>query len=200
MSKRQILIVILIVTVSFCAGTFATGNYAINQINLLSEELNKELVLRHEIENKLGITTAELQIETEKATKLNNDITTIKDELEKAQATISNLKSDEYKFVYVGDYKITHYCTEKFEHMCGTGSGLTATSTNVIAGRTVAVDPRVIPYGTEMYIEGYGFRVAEDCGGAVNGNHIDVAVDGHERALAMGTTTGGVWLLVKKGY
>jgi 3D (Asp-Asp-Asp) domain-containing protein len=190
--------VILIVTVSFCAGAFITGNYAINQINLISEDLNKELVLRHEIENKLGITTAELQIETEKATKLNNDITTIKEELGKAQATISNLKSDEYKFVYIGDYKVTHYCTEKFEHICGTGSGLTATGTNVIAGRTVAVDPRVIPYGTEMYIEGYGWRVAEDCGGAVNGNHIDIAVETHSRAMSMGTTSGGVWILVKK--
>ena len=38
----------------------------------------------------------------------------------------------------------------------------------------VAVDPRVIPYGTRMFIPGYGFAVAADCGGGVKGNMIDL--------------------------
>ena len=75
---------------------------------------------------------------------------------------------------------------------------MTATGTQVIPGRTIAVDPKVIPYGSEVYIEGYGLRVAEDCGGAVNGKHIDIAVYSHSQALSMGTTSGGVWLLVKR--
>ena len=48
-----------------------------------------------------------------------------------------------------------------------------------------------------MYIEGYGWRVAEDCGGAVNGRHIDMAVNTHANALAMGSRNSGVWILVK---
>lgn len=118
-------------------------------------------------------------------------------ELDAANAIIADLKNDEYKLVYIGDYKLTHYCTEKSSHICGTGSGLTATGTQVTAGRTIAVDPTVIPYGSKMYIEGYGWRVAEDCGGAVKGNHIDIAVETHSKATSMGTTTGGVWILIK---
>jgi 3D (Asp-Asp-Asp) domain-containing protein len=53
------------------------------------------------------------------------------------------------------------------------GSGRTATGTTVRKG-TVAVDPSVIPLGTRMYIPGYGYGVAEDTGGAVTGNIIDL--------------------------
>jgi 3D (Asp-Asp-Asp) domain-containing protein len=53
------------------------------------------------------------------------------------------------------------------------GSGTTATGTTVQMG-TVAVDPSVIPLGTRMYIPGYGDGVAEDTGGAIVGNIIDL--------------------------
>ena len=52
----------------------------------------------------------------------------------------------------------------------------TATGTRATAGRTIAVDPKVIPYGTKVYIEGWGYRIAEDCGG-FSGKHIDIFVD-----------------------
>ncbi len=53
------------------------------------------------------------------------------------------------------------------------GSGTTATGTSVQIG-TVAVDPSVIPLGTRMYIPGYGHGIAEDTGGAIIGNMIDL--------------------------
>ena len=53
------------------------------------------------------------------------------------------------------------------------GVGTTATGTTVRKG-TVAVDPRIIPLGTRMYIPGYGYGVAEDTGGAIIGNIIDL--------------------------
>ena len=53
------------------------------------------------------------------------------------------------------------------------GGGSTATGTTVRKG-TVAVDPRLIHLGTSLYIPGYGYGVAEDTGGAVVGNIIDL--------------------------
>jgi len=54
-----------------------------------------------------------------------------------------------------------------------TASGSTARR-NVNGISTIAVDPRVIPLGTRVYVEGYGYAIAEDTGGAIKGNIIDV--------------------------
>ena len=65
-------------------------------------------------------------------------------------------------------YEITAYTDS-----CGTGDGYTATMTRPTVGRTIAVDPRKIPLGIRVWIEGLGVFVAEDVGAAVKGNIID---------------------------
>lgn len=149
-------------------------------------------------ENELSTTKEALQIEFQKEDRLSAELEKLNIELNSTNTIIQDLKNNEYEFVYLGEYTITHYCTENYYHICGTGTGLTATGTQVTAGRTVAVDPSVIPYGTELYIEGYGWRIAEDCGGAVNNNHIDVVVETHEEAVNLGVSSKGVWVLIKK--
>lgn len=52
-----------------------------------------------------------------------------------------------------GDFLCTAYCTEKREHICGTGTGITASGAPVEADVTVAADPDVFPFGTVLYIE-----------------------------------------------
>lgn len=59
----------------------------------------------------------------------------------------------------------------------------------------VAVDPSVIALGTRLYIPGYGFAVADDIGGAIKGNKIDLAFDSHEEALAFGVQRIKVYIV-----
>ena len=66
----------------------------------------------------------------------------------------------------------------------------TATGTRVTEGRTIAVDPNVVPLGWWVYIEGVGFRRAEDTGGAIKGNKIDIYYDSVKRANSFGRKSG----------
>lgn len=68
---------------------------------------------------------------------------------------------------------------------CGKEDGITATGTKATAGRTIAVDPSVIPYGAEVVINGHTY-IAEDCGSAVKGNAVDIFHETHEAARQFG--------------
>nr|WP_156158111.1 3D domain-containing protein [Paenibacillus sp. VKM B-2647] len=70
------------------------------------------------------------------------------------------------------------------------GFGKTFTGTTVTEGRTIAVDPKVIPLGWWVYIDGVGFRRAEDTGSAVKGNTIDVYYESESYANRFGTKRG----------
>ncbi|MEF3306534.1 ubiquitin-like domain-containing protein [Paenibacillus sp. GYB003] len=68
--------------------------------------------------------------------------------------------------------------------------GITASGTKVSEGRTIAVDPKVIPIGWWVYIEGIGLRRAEDTGSAVKGNIIDVYFENPDYAKRFGMKRG----------
>lgn len=88
--------------------------------------------------------------------------------------------------VSLGVCKLTAYCKENYPHICNNGSSnSTATGTVPTVGRTIAVDPSVIPYGSQVIINGHTY-VAEDCGGAIKGNKIDILFETHKEALQFG--------------
>ncbi|MFB9273873.1 ubiquitin-like domain-containing protein [Cohnella cellulosilytica] len=70
------------------------------------------------------------------------------------------------------------------------GYGITRSGTTVKEGRTIAVDPKVIPLGWWVYIDGIGFRRAEDTGSAVKGKKIDVYYDSEKYANKFGLKRG----------
>lgn len=76
------------------------------------------------------------------------------------------------------------------------GYGITASGARVEEGVTIAVDPAVIPMGATVYIEGIGFRVAQDKGSAIKGNRIDLYMESLEEALAFGRQSGYTVYLV----
>lgn len=98
----------------------------------------------------------------------------------------------ENKGTYLGRFKITHYCPCS---ICNGGWGNnTAYAGKITPGQTIAVDPNVIPPMSWVYIDGYGLRRAEDCGGGIKGNHIDMAVNSHSEAYKIGVVYKDVWL------
>jgi len=78
--------------------------------------------------------------------------------------------------------------------------GITATGTRAKVG-TIAVDPRVIPLGTKVYVEGlygaknYGYATAEDTGGAIKGKIIDLYFDTHRETINWGRQQVKVYIL-----
>ena len=97
-------------------------------------------------------------------------------------------------FKNLGSFRLSFYCT--CEKCCGAyATGLTKSGTTVTEGRTIAVDPKVIPLGSRVYIDGYGVFIAEDVGSAIKENKSDIAVGNHEQALKLGIDEATVYLV-----
>ncbi len=92
-------------------------------------------------------------------------------------------------------FEISAYCGENYHHICNNGNArTTATGTVPTAGRTVAVDPNVIPYGSTVIIGGNEY-IAEDTGGAIKGNKIDIFFNTHAEALQWGRRNMEVYIV-----
>lgn len=139
---------------------------------------------------ELVVTQENLRVEIDKSIELSED-------LEVANNTIADLKSEEYELIYLGDFKITYYCDSRFSHICG-GNGVTASGKPTEVDVTAAADWSILPNGSKVYIQNVGWREIQDIGGGVNGKHVDVLVNTHSEALSFGTSIEGVWLLIRK--
>lgn len=101
-------------------------------------------------------------------------------------------KEEESNLVYMGRFKLTAYCA--CSKCCGKSDGITASGTKAKQGRTIAVDPKQIPYGTKVVINGHTY-VAEDCGGSIKNNRIDVFFNSHKEALQFGVQYADVYIV-----
>lgn len=102
---------------------------------------------------------------------------------------------------YIGDFVAYSYCTCSL--CCAPEwNGLTYTETVPEEGRTVAVDPTVIPLGTKLllgYEDGsYRELIAEDTGSGIQGNTLDVFINDHDRASEHGAQIVKVWKEMEK--
>ena len=174
---------LIILTLAY--SSFYMGNKYRETNQMLSDAQDHAIFLQDRLEKS----EARLQKKTDKNAELQQ-------KLEVANQTIDDLKGTEYKLVYLGNFQYTYYCDERRPHICG-GSGVTKSGAPTKVGTTIAVDTSVIPLGSTVYIEGVGYRVAQDTGSAVKGRHIDILVKGHQEALSQTTLSGGVWILVK---
>lgn len=104
----------------------------------------------------------------------------------------------------LGEFKLTAYCS--CEKCCGewalnrpkdeNGKDIVygSTGTILVAGTSIATDPSVIPYGSQVEINGHIYT-AHDTGGAIQGNRIDVYFDSHQDALNFGVQYADIYLV-----
>lgn len=127
---------------------------------------------------------APIIVETKATTYAEESVTAVVEEVTVdtvAEPTTEEQTTEE--LTSLGIYKLTAYCS--CNRCSGQWGTRTSTGTTATQGRTVAVDPKEIPYGTVLVINGLEY-VAEDCGGSVDGKHIDIFFNSHKEALEFG--------------
>lgn len=110
---------------------------------------------------------------------------------ERMEIMVEAVADPEPELISLGEFKIFAYCP--CASCCGKSDGITATGTVATAGRTIAVDPEVIPLGSVVIIDGHEY-IAEDTGGGIKGKKIDMFCSSHEEALQRGVITKEVFL------
>ena len=123
--------------------------------------------------------------------------------VKETEPVVTEPEIQEPKLVSLGRFKLTAYCGCR--KCCGkyadnrpvdeNGNVIVTGSIGVRleAGISIAVDPRVIPYHTEVVINGHTYT-AHDTGGNIKGNRIDVYFDNHEDAWDFGTQYAEVFV------
>lgn len=144
----------------------------------------------------LGVNKININSQTEKIKPQNKNVEKMVDkqeeiiynevELEQPNQNINIEENDNYIIMIATAY------TKSIEE--GTHKGITRSGTQVSRG-TVAVDPRVIPLGTKLYVENYGHAVALDTGGAIKENRIDLYMETKDEAFEFGRKEVRVWII-----
>lgn len=109
----------------------------------------------------------------------------------KVEKPVDSLQAQLAKAKRVFTVRSTAYTSDPRENG---GWNVTAIGTKIRRG-VIAVDPRVIPLRTRVYVEGYGFATAEDTGGAIKGNKIDVVMDTKAQSRNWGVRNVKIYIL-----
>ncbi len=155
-------------------ATDSTSKEILSQVGLFSSFSNANILMFNQVLKEQQLSLKEQQLSLEKQ----------QDKLKKEEKEQEAKKQEEVKKGWTHEFHVTAYCGC---YSCSEGYG-TQTSTGVTAeaGRTIAVDPDVVPYGSKVQINGHTY-VAEDCGGAINGYEIDIYMDEHSSTDRFGS-------------
>ena len=158
------------------------------------EKTRENESLKNEIEKekeKLRINIAENRVLLDKINKDKSEMQYLLGEIKKRIAEIQPVG-----LTLIGEWEME--ATAYYAFGSGgndiNGNGITATGLRARKG-IVAVDPRVIPLGTKLFIPGYGEALAADTGGWIKGNRIDLCFESLEESFRFGRRKIRVYLL-----
>lgn len=171
------------------------NNHTINQYEEIKAQLHTTANL---IRNTENFNTEFVNSLSQKWHDYNNAQVELRQQNSDAETTITEIQK-ENEPIFLGYYTITYYCVENYPHICNDGnSSRTSTGTTPTPGRTVAVDPKTISYGSKLSIgDCQNTYIAEDCGGGIKENRIDICVATHAEALQKGKLTNVPVYLLK---
>lgn len=173
-----------------CCSIYHSAHFLEEVNNIIYQAQNE-----HEKKITQETESAEVDFIEEETETVETEIVILEEEPEE-------VVSDEK--ISLGEFKLTAYCS--CEKCCGkwalnrpkdeNGKDIVYGSTGniLVAGTSIAVDPSVIPYGSQVEINGHTYT-AHDTGGAIKGNRIDVYFDSHQDARNFGVQFAEVFLI-----
>ncbi|WP_078414551.1 G5 and 3D domain-containing protein [Priestia abyssalis] len=156
---------------------------------VVSEGIEGRIAKHYEVTVENGKEISRKLVKTEQLKQSKDRVVAVGSKLVKpvAQTAAVQVSRDDHqgaKEFYVRSTAYTAFCNG-----C---SGKTKTGINLRANpnaKVIAVDPNVIPLGSKVYVEGYGYAIAGDTGGAIKGNKIDVFFADKSQAYRWGRRT-----------
>ena len=117
----------------------------------------------------------ELETLTEEQVELERRLTELQKQKDDLIRSIQERDSLERRLEeFLERFEVSTMEATAYTLSCGNGDGLTSIGRIPKVGKTIAVDPRVIPYGSRVWIDGEGPYVAEDTGFLIKGDRIDI--------------------------
>lgn len=186
---RYIVSLILTLTVVIC---LILAQNSARQVNTLSDSIS-DLKGNFEAEKRMfgkTLDTYRAQVDA-----LTEQLKTIREQLEVNRHELDNkldIPDRSGARVQHMTASVTCYCI--CVACCGKVDGITASGVKAEVGVTIAAGPDV-PFGTRVYLPGFGWRTVQDRGSAIKRGCVDILVGSHAEALRWGRREMEVWIL-----
>lgn len=152
------------------------------QTNRIIDETSKTMDDQAKQTSKNKVPEETTKVKGSQAVSIKTDSETVEAPQQEVQASTPPVKKEAVS------KEITVEATA-YTASCKGCSGITSTGINLLENpdaKVISVDPAVIPLGSKVHVEGYGYATAADTGGAIKGNKIDVFIPDYDEAVQYG--------------